>query len=143
MTPTPVQQDERPDNVMTVQACRNLARLMKGQVMAPSERKLIDTIDFLQAELDGFRKQPAQTTQALADLLTTISSLQGKLEAAEARLAFADKTNKALQDHMGKTRTPGTVEVCEKCGTLNPTPCRGHDTEIGHLSCPIKARSGM
>lgn len=48
-----------------------------------------------------------------------------------------------LQRQLGEAkanqRTPGTVEVCEKCGKQSPTRCTGHDTELGHLSCPIRS----
>jgi hypothetical protein len=60
--PAAVLTEERPADVLSAHQCRYMKLLYKGQVMSMSERLWIETIDFLQGELD--RLSPSSRAQA-------------------------------------------------------------------------------
>lgn len=96
----------------------------------------IATISALKSLILSHDKAVAERDEANNSI--EVITLANKAFAAEYEKVWQAlaTSNAALQAHMGKTRTPGTVESCQLCGE-NLEIFRGLGSRCLHEDCPI------
>lgn len=99
------------------------------------------------SELD-FGERATSVLKSICSLERRMTDAQSRITSLEQQLAEAHETNRALQEHMGKTRTPGTREICFRCGTIvvdgKPLDgCKGPVVECQVVRSPSPAAKEM